>query len=70
MHWESWSAFWEMGGFAAFVWGSYGVTVLLVIGELILVMHRRRDTVRRLLRLRRVSAAGANGRRAFEEIVE
>ena len=70
MQWESWSAFWDMGGFAAFVWGSYGVTALLVVGELILVMRRRRDTVRRLLRLRRANVAGGNGRRAFEEIVE
>ena len=26
MQWESWSAFWDMGGAAFFVWGSYGVT--------------------------------------------
>lgn len=70
MQWGSWSAFWDMGGFAAFVWGSYGVTALLVAGELILVARRRRDTVRRLLRLRRANAAGTGGRRAFEEIVE
>lgn len=70
MHWESWSAFWEMGGFAPFVWGSYGVTALLVFGELIVVARRRRDTVRRLLRLRRANAVGTGGRRAFEEIVE
>ncbi|NMF98735.1 heme exporter protein CcmD [Aromatoleum toluolicum] len=70
MQWESWSAFWDMGGFAPFVWGSYGVMLLLVIGELILVGRRRRDTVRRLLRLRRANVAGAGGRRAFEEIVE
>ena len=70
MQWESWSAFWNMGGFALFVWGSYGITALLVVGELFLVVRRRRDTVRRLLRLRRVSAGGPSGRRAFEEIVE
>lgn len=70
MQWESWGAFWEMGGFATFVWGSYGVTALLVVGELIMVARRRRDTVRRLLRLRRANAAGTGGRRAFEEIVE
>ncbi|NMG44696.1 heme exporter protein CcmD [Aromatoleum toluvorans] len=70
MQWESWSAFWDMGGFAFFVWGSYGLTLLLVVGELILVVRRRRDTVRRLLRLRRANVAGVGGRRAFEEIVE
>ena len=70
MQWESWSAFWDMGGAGRFVWGSYGATALLVIGELILVRNRRKDTVRRLLRLRRATAAGNGGRRAFEEIVE
>lgn len=56
MQWDSWSAFWSMGGAAPFVWGSYGVTILLVVLELTLVLHRRRDTVRRLLRLRRATA--------------
>jgi heme exporter protein D len=69
MQWESWGAFWQMGGAAPYVWGSYGLTVLLVVWELIMVVRRRRDTVRRLLRLRRVSANGS-GRRAFEEVVE
>ena len=51
--WESWSAFWDMGGAAFFVWGSYGVTFALIALELVLVFQRRKDTVRRLLRWRR-----------------
>ncbi len=70
MQWESWSAFWGMGGAAAFVWGSYAVTALLIGAELILVLRRRRDTVRRLVRLRRVVPVGDGGRRATEEIFE
>ncbi|MDT3670067.1 MAG: heme exporter protein CcmD [Aromatoleum sp.] len=70
MQWESWSAFWQMGGAAPFVWGSYGLTVFLVVVELIMVARRRRETVRRLLRLRRASANGRSGRQVFEEIVE
>lgn len=70
MQWESWSAFWQMGGAAPFVWGSYGITALLVAGELIMVMRRRKDALRRLLRLRRARAGGGSGRRVFEEIVE
>jgi heme exporter protein D len=70
MQWESWSAFWNMGGAAAFVWGSYAVTALLIGVELILVLRRRRDTVRRLLRLRRVAPVRDGGRRATEEIFE
>jgi heme exporter protein D len=26
MIWESWSQFWEMGGYGLYVWGSMGVT--------------------------------------------
>ena len=30
MRWESWSQFWAMGGYAVYVWGSVGVTALLL----------------------------------------
>ncbi len=70
MQWESWSAFWSMGGAAAFVWGSYAVTLLLVAVELTLVLRRRRDTVRRLIRLRRVTVPSRDGQRASKEIFE
>ncbi|MBC9073234.1 heme exporter protein CcmD [Thauera sp. CAU 1555] len=53
MQWESWSAFWQMGGAGPFVWGSYGLTLVLVAVELVLVLRRRKDTVLRLLRWRR-----------------
>ena len=53
MQWESWSAFWQMGGAGPFVWGSYGLTLALVAVELVLVLRRRKDTVLRLLRWRR-----------------
>ncbi len=59
MQWESWAAFWHMGGAAPFVWGSYGVTAALIVAELVLVVRRRKDTVTRLLRWRR--ALGKNG---------
>ena len=51
--WESWSAFWDMGGAAFYVWGSYGLTFALIALELVLVFQRRKDTVQRLLRWRR-----------------
>lgn len=54
MQWESWSAFWQMGGAAPFVWGSYGVTLALVALELALLRRRRKDAVQRLVRWRRV----------------
>jgi heme exporter protein D len=33
MHWSSWSAFWDMGGYAFYVWASFGVTFLLIALE-------------------------------------
>lgn len=31
MYFDSWSAFWDMGGYAFFVWLSFGVTVLSMV---------------------------------------
>lgn len=53
MNWGSWSAFWQMGGAGFYVWGSYGVTLLAILVELLLVFRRRRETLIRLQRLRR-----------------
>lgn len=30
MRWESWGEFWAMGGYGLYVWGSVGVTALLL----------------------------------------
>jgi len=67
MQWDSWSAFWDMGGNAFFVWGSYLVTALFVAVELVLVLRRRRDTISRLLRLRRAAPVSNGGQRMNEE---
>jgi heme exporter protein D len=42
MIWESWSAFWSMGGRGFFVWGSYGALALAVIVELIALRAARK----------------------------
>jgi len=54
MNWESLSAFIDMGGYAPFVWGSYGVTLVLIVVELWALSRRRKDTVRRLFRLQQL----------------
>ena len=41
MIWESWSAFWSMGGRGAFVWGSYGVLAVAVVAELVTLKQAR-----------------------------
>lgn len=50
MIWASWSDFFAMGGYAFYVWGSYAVTAVLMIAEVIFVMRRRRDVLMRLAR--------------------
>jgi heme exporter protein D len=35
MRWESWSDFWFMGGYALYVWGSVGMTALLLLLEMV-----------------------------------
>jgi heme exporter protein D len=49
MSWGSVSAFLAMGGYAAFVWGSYGVTAVCMALEVTLLIARRRR-LQRVLR--------------------
>ena len=42
MNWSSISAFLAMGGYAGFVWGSYGVTALCIAFEVTLLIARQR----------------------------
>jgi heme exporter protein D len=69
MEWESWGAFWSMGGAAYFVWGSYVVTFGFIIAELMLVFRRRSETVRRLIRLRRAAPPERKASGVSKEIV-
>lgn len=59
MMWQSWSDFWAMGGSGAFVWGSYGITLIAIVVELLQLFYRRRDCVRRLVRWRRAQPDAA-----------
>jgi len=40
MHWESLQAFLHMGGYAGYVWGSYGATAALLLLEVWLLKRR------------------------------
>ena len=42
MKWTSLGEFLAMGGYGTFVWGSYAVTALVVVVELVLVAGRHR----------------------------
>ena len=48
MNWASWSDFYSMGGYAIYVWGSYGVTIGLIIVEAFLLRSRRRAALEQL----------------------
>jgi heme exporter protein D len=56
MHWNSFSDFLKMGGYGLYVWGSFGVTALLMILEPLLLLRRRRVTLARLARQARAEA--------------
>jgi heme exporter protein D len=48
--------FFDMGGYALYVWGSFGVTAVLMIAEPILLKKRRSDILRRIARIARIKA--------------
>jgi heme exporter protein D len=48
MNWGSWENFLTMGGYALYVWGSYAVTLVLIIAELALLAWRKRNAVGRI----------------------
>jgi heme exporter protein D len=42
MNWNSASEFFHMGGYGLYVWGSYAVTLVLMLAEPVLAAQRRR----------------------------
>ncbi len=48
MQWNSVGDFFAMGGYAFYVWGSFGITALVVIVEMLLVRSRRKEVVDQL----------------------
>lgn len=57
MNWGSMDAFLAMGGYALYVWGSYAVTFLLMVLEVVFLVSRRRTAATALEK-----AAGAQRR--------
>lgn len=49
------SEFFAMGGYAFYVWGSYGVTALFMVIEVILVIRSKRTIMQRLGRMMRMN---------------
>ena len=42
-----WSKFFSMGGYALYVWGSYGVAFVLMAGEVLMLLKRKRNLAKR-----------------------
>jgi heme exporter protein D len=52
MNWESWDTFWKMGGYGLYVWGSFGMTLVCVAGDIWLQRRHRRQTLLMLKRMK------------------
>ncbi|HQR75633.1 MAG TPA: heme exporter protein CcmD [Burkholderiaceae bacterium] len=50
MNWGSWDAFWAMGGYGLYVWGSYAVAVAVAAIEIWQLRARRRAAVAEAVR--------------------
>ncbi len=50
IYWNSFADFLHMGGYGVYVWGSFGVTALIMAIEPILVARNRKTTIARLKR--------------------
>ena len=47
MQWSSWSEFFNMGGFGLYVWGSYGISFVLLGAEVLMLWQRKRNLAKR-----------------------
>ena len=45
MYWTSLDEFVHMGGYGLYVWGSYAVTLLVMVVEPLLARHRQRQAL-------------------------
>jgi heme exporter protein D len=48
MQWNSISDFFAMGGYAFYVWGSFGLTAVVMLGEALVIRRQRAELIRHL----------------------
>lgn len=48
MHFDSWQAFWAMGGYGLYVWLSFGLSYLLLAGVIGYSVYQQRQLKRQL----------------------
>ncbi|GHU16355.1 heme exporter protein D [Betaproteobacteria bacterium] len=56
MYWNSFSDFLHMGGYGLYVWGSFGMTALVMVAEPLLARRQHRLIAQRLSRQLRAEA--------------
>ncbi len=54
------SEFFSQGGYALYVWGSYGMALVLLVAEIIQLRKQRRTILTRIGRILRMRAAEEN----------
>ncbi len=61
----NWSEFFHMGGYAFFVWTSYGLTLIVIVANIVLPMMQRKQVISRIKRaIRREKIELANSEKA------
>jgi heme exporter protein D len=48
----NWSEFFAMNGYGFYVWGSYGLTLIVLLVEILTVRHKRKITLQQLRLMR------------------
>jgi len=48
MHWNSVAEFFAMGGYGFYVWGSFGLTALVALGEVLTLRSQHRQLLQTL----------------------
>jgi heme exporter protein D len=48
MQWNSVSDFFAMGGYAFYVWGCFGLTAVVMVGESVLIRRQRTELISQL----------------------
>jgi heme exporter protein D len=56
------SEFFSQGGYALYVWGSYGMALVLLVAEIVQLTRQRRTILTRIGRILRMRAAEENNR--------
>ena len=55
----NWARFFNMGGYAFYVWGSFGVALALMAAEVLLLRRRKRALLRQVMQADKVKRVGS-----------